>query len=141
MPQALGTAAGSVSSTGFAIPGEAAVLASFRLGRLAFEIVPLTACAAAERVGTFVVAQRRYAIRPAAAAVVDDGPDLLASLTPRELEIALLVAAGEVNKSIAGKLGISCFTVGAHMDRIFRKLGVHNRAALAASIVAHLGRS
>lgn len=51
-------------------------------------------------------------------------------LTPRETQIARLVADGLVNKEIATKLSISEWTVSTHMRRIFAKLGVETRAAM-----------
>jgi DNA-binding CsgD family transcriptional regulator len=55
-----------------------------------------------------------------------------AALSPRELEIARLVAAGHPNKIIAAELDISAWTVGTHLRRIFAKLGVGSRAAMVA---------
>ena len=51
-------------------------------------------------------------------------------LTRRELQIAVLVANGMVNKEIATKLHISRWTVATHLRRIFSKLGVNTRAAM-----------
>jgi len=51
----------------------------------------------------------------------------LASLTPQQLRILQLFAAGLLNKQIAYDLGIEEATVKAHATAIFRKLGVHNR--------------
>jgi DNA-binding NarL/FixJ family response regulator len=56
------------------------------------------------------------------------------SLTPREVEIACLVAKGYVNKTIAGLLDISCYTVDTYMRRIFAKLTVTSRAAMVARL-------
>jgi DNA-binding NarL/FixJ family response regulator len=53
-------------------------------------------------------------------------------LTPRELEVLRLVAAGETNKSIAAELTISERTVERHVSNIFTKLGVSSRAAATA---------
>jgi len=52
-------------------------------------------------------------------------------LTPREREIARLVAAGMSNKQIARAAGIAEGTVKMHLYNIYQKLGVTNRAALA----------
>jgi DNA-binding CsgD family transcriptional regulator len=52
------------------------------------------------------------------------------SLTPQELEIAELAAAGLSNKQIGQRLFLSHRTVGAHLYQIFPKLGVTSRAAL-----------
>jgi DNA-binding NarL/FixJ family response regulator len=48
-------------------------------------------------------------------------------LTPRELDILRLVAAGEPNRVIADTLGIGEQTVKNHLSTIFHKLGVPNR--------------
>jgi DNA-binding NarL/FixJ family response regulator len=45
--------------------------------------------------------------------------------------VASLVAEGKMNKEIAAALWISEKTVEAHLSRIFRKLGIRNRAELA----------
>jgi DNA-binding CsgD family transcriptional regulator len=53
-----------------------------------------------------------------------------ALLTPQEHEIAMLAAAGLTNKQIAERIFVSPRTVGAHLYRIFPRLGVTSRAAL-----------
>lgn len=57
-----------------------------------------------------------------------------ANLSPREVEILQQVVAGRSNKEIANELSISKYTVGNHINNIFRKLGVNDRtqAAVAA---------
>jgi len=52
-------------------------------------------------------------------------------LTPAEVEVAGLAAEGRTNREIAGALWMSEKTVEAHLSRIYRKLGVRNRAELA----------
>ena len=52
-------------------------------------------------------------------------------LTRRELEVVRLVAAGRTNKEIAAELFLSEKTVESHMTRVFGKLGVASRAAVA----------
>ncbi|HEX8008493.1 MAG TPA: LuxR family transcriptional regulator, partial [Trebonia sp.] len=54
------------------------------------------------------------------------------SLTPREREIAALVASGRSNKAIAGELFISPATVARHVANILAKLGFRSRAQIAA---------
>ncbi|WP_328468278.1 LuxR C-terminal-related transcriptional regulator [Actinoplanes sp. NBC_00393] len=58
-----------------------------------------------------------------------DGRDL-ASLTAQERQIAELAAGGLSNQQIAAQLNLSPRTVGAHLYRIFPKLGITSRAAL-----------
>ncbi|HZI79975.1 MAG TPA: response regulator transcription factor [Vicinamibacterales bacterium] len=48
-------------------------------------------------------------------------------LTPREVQVLELLAAGLANKAIAGRLGISDQTVKFHVAAILGKLGVANR--------------
>jgi non-specific serine/threonine protein kinase len=55
-----------------------------------------------------------------------------AGLTNREREIAGLVAEGRTSAQIGAELRIGARTVDVHVGNILRKLGVHNRAALAA---------
>ncbi len=56
-------------------------------------------------------------------------------LTPREREVAGLVAAGLRNKDIALALSISLGTVKDHVHAILRKSGLDGRAAIAAEWV------
>ncbi len=56
-------------------------------------------------------------------------------LTPREQEIVKLVAQGLPNKCIAKQLGISQWTVAAHLRRIFQKMGVSSRVAIVARLL------
>jgi DNA-binding NarL/FixJ family response regulator len=57
-------------------------------------------------------------------------------LSAREREIAELVAAGRTNRQIAATLFITDRTVENHLSRIFAKLGVTSRAAVAGHIAA-----
>ncbi len=52
------------------------------------------------------------------------------TLSPRELEIARMVARGYPNKTIASVLDISAWTVSTYLRRMFSKIGVCSRAAL-----------
>lgn len=56
-------------------------------------------------------------------------------LTPREREVARLIASGHSSKQIAVDLEISFRTVVSHRFRIFQKLGVTNTAELVAQAV------
>ncbi|MGP3980818.1 LuxR C-terminal-related transcriptional regulator [Streptomyces sp. KR80] len=58
-------------------------------------------------------------------------------LTPREVEVLRLVAAGRTNRSIATELVISEHTVARHLNNIFAKLDVSSRAAATAYAYTH----
>ncbi len=51
-------------------------------------------------------------------------------LTPRQAEVVYWVAQGKTNPEIAIILGASPRTIDKHMERIFERLGVENRASL-----------
>ena len=70
---------------------------------------------------------------PVAEADADTGP----SLTAREREIMQCVVQGQTSRQIADALGISKSSVDTYRARIFRKLGVDNRAALFAIAGKH----
>jgi len=105
---------------------------------------------AAIRSGARAVVFKRFAIETlmdAVAAVVDGNvwfPPALQkhltarldepaeeALTPRETEIAKLVAIGLRNAEVAARLAISEVTVKTHLNNIFQKLGLRGRTALA----------
>jgi DNA-binding NarL/FixJ family response regulator len=58
-------------------------------------------------------------------------PVALAELTPRELDVARLVGVGATNQEIAKKLFISESTLKTHVNSIFHRLNIKNRAQLA----------
>ncbi len=58
-------------------------------------------------------------------------------LTPREKEILVYVAAGETNRKIAERLGITEHTVKNHIKNILEKLYLDNRVQVAAYALRH----
>jgi DNA-binding CsgD family transcriptional regulator/tetratricopeptide (TPR) repeat protein len=58
-------------------------------------------------------------------------------LSPRELEVVRLIAAGRTNSAIATELFLSEKTVARHVSNIFGKLGVGTRTAAAAYAYEH----
>ncbi len=55
------------------------------------------------------------------------------SLTPRELEVLTLVAAGSSNREIGHELMLSEATVKSHLVHIYDKLGVRSRTSAVAA--------
>ena len=56
-------------------------------------------------------------------------------LTAREAEVLLWISRGKTNRDIAEILSLSPRTVNKHLEQIFAKLGVENRAAAAIQVV------
>jgi DNA-binding NarL/FixJ family response regulator len=105
------------------------------------------ACASARAMGAVPLAEeaeglaRRARLRtdpkPAPADAAADAPEPAQrlGLTPRELEVLLLVAEGRTNREIGGELFMSEKTASVHVSRILAKLSVGGRVEAAA--VAH----
>jgi len=91
------------------------------------------ALATFEELGTPIWADRaraelaRIPLRRAASSDVD-------SLTATEEQIARMVADGLTNREIADRVFLSPKTVEVNLTRIYRKLGVRSRAALASRL-------
>ncbi|SEK47339.1 ATP-binding protein [Rhodococcus maanshanensis] len=62
------------------------------------------------------------------------------TLTPRELQVADLVAQGLTNKAIAAKLVIAQRTAQGHVEHVLAKLGFNSRAQIAAWVVERQSR-
>jgi HD-GYP domain-containing protein (c-di-GMP phosphodiesterase class II) len=58
-------------------------------------------------------------------------PKLLAGLTPREIEVLRLIAAGDTAKEAARKLDIATKTADNHIQNLYSKIGVTTRAGAA----------
>jgi DNA-binding CsgD family transcriptional regulator len=56
-------------------------------------------------------------------------------LTPRQQEVAILLAKGLSNREIGEKLFICEHTVKDHMKEVFRIIGIHNRAELFPKLI------
>lgn len=78
-----------------------------------------------------------------AVAEQNDESDLLRrqfSLTSREVEVLLWIARGKSNTDISSNLKVSPRTVNKHLEQIFEKLGVENRASAAAVTIQMIHR-
>ena len=60
-------------------------------------------------------------------------------LSPRELEVLELVAAGLTNAAIAERMCLSIRTVERHISNVYAKLRVSGKAARAAAAASYSG--
>jgi DNA-binding CsgD family transcriptional regulator len=91
---------------------------------------------AAERVG-----ERALALTAAVQADREEVIDVDSVLTRRELEVFLLLAAGQTAREVAQTLGIRHATARTHIQRVLGKLGARNRiSALAIALAGVPGR-
>src|SRR5262249_6825268 len=80
---------------------------------------------------TQAVAQALAFLESAAPGAHEPPPMRTGPLTPREREVAALVAGGLSNRAIAAELVITEATTERHIRNIFDKLGLTSRAQLA----------
>lgn len=59
-------------------------------------------------------------------------------LTPREAEVALLLAEGLENRCIAERLSISPHTARHHTEAVMKRLGISSRAAVTVALLRQL---
>lgn len=60
-----------------------------------------------------------------------------AGLTPREVEVLVLIARGGSTRQVADVLGISAKTAGTHIERIYSKIGVSTRSTATLFAMQH----
>jgi DNA-binding NarL/FixJ family response regulator len=118
------------------------VLGALRAGARGY----LTKDAGAEEIRAAVeaVARGEAALDPAVqhhvvAALAEPEPagELPDGLTPREAEVLALIAGGLTNSEIAERLVVSGATVKSHVNHIFAKTGVRDRAQAVVYAYAH----
>ena len=121
---------------------DASVLGALRAGARGY----LTKDAGAEEIRAAVeaVARGEAALDPAVqhhvvAALAEPEPagHLPDGLTPREAEVLALIAGGLTNAEIAERLVVSAATVKSHVNHIFAKAGVRDRAQAVVYAYAH----
>src|SRR5256885_8854925 len=64
-------------------------------------------------------------------------PETSVRLSPREIEVAGMVAQGLTNREIAARLFISEGRVDGHLEHLREKLGVNTRSQVTAWVVRH----
>jgi DNA-binding CsgD family transcriptional regulator len=77
---------------------------------------------------------RRELLASGYAARKRSDPTAIDQLTPQELRVALIIADGATIREAAVQLFLSPKTIEAHLGRVYRKLGVKNRAQLARAV-------
>ncbi len=108
---------------------------SVPMERLAYQMDVLQTRIAASLLTTLLAGGRGYRTLVNTVTANDEHPgDPTTSLSSRETEVARLVCEGKQNKEIAWLASLSECTVENHLRRIYKKLGIHNRAALVASM-------
>jgi DNA-binding NarL/FixJ family response regulator len=121
---------------------DASVLGALRAGARGY----LTKDAGAEEIRAAVeaVARGEAALDPAvqrhvvaALAEPEGAGELPDGLTPREAEVLALIAGGLTNAEIAERLVVSAATVKSHVNHIFAKAGVRDRAQAVVYAYAH----
>jgi ATP/maltotriose-dependent transcriptional regulator MalT len=83
-----------------------------------------------ERIGATVWAERARA----ELARISGRAPIPGGLTPAELRVAELVAAGLTNRETAGRLFVTVSTVETHLSHVYDKLGVRSRTELARRV-------
>lgn len=94
----------------------------------------IAAVSSGERLIAFDLMDRAFAL-----ATAEPMPDPLAALSERDRRIAEGVAAGQRNREIAERLGISEGAVKIYLHRIFDRLEVSNRTELALLVARRHG--
>jgi DNA-binding NarL/FixJ family response regulator len=64
-----------------------------------------------------------------------DGAGARSKVTPREMEVALLIASGLSNKQIAAQLYLSVRTVERHITNLYAKIGAYGKADATAWVL------
>jgi predicted ATPase/DNA-binding CsgD family transcriptional regulator len=75
--------------------------------------------------------------RSATPARLDSGDEEVKRLTPREREVAALIARGLTNREIAEALVVALRTASNHVEHILDKLSFHSRSQIAAWATQH----
>jgi DNA-binding CsgD family transcriptional regulator len=88
-------------------------------------------------VGTLIEVTPQTDVEAQLDSKLSEARELVEKLTPRERQVAQLVAEARRTKQIALELGIGAKTVEAHRTHIMKKLGVHSASELVRYAISH----
>ena len=100
-------------------------------------IPTLNVCLPQTQLVKSIMALRSYGHRQVYIESSVSSPDTEHDLSPREIEVLVLVTKGLINKEIADRLNISLTTVISHRKNITEKLGIKSVSGLAIYAVMH----
>jgi DNA-binding NarL/FixJ family response regulator len=113
-------------------PGDVQVSRALRAGARAYLLKSMLRKELLETIRAVHAGQKRLSSE-VAATIAEHATD--SALSPREIDILRLVAAGNANKEIGAQLSMTEETVKSHMRNIFSKLGAKDRThALAIGV-------
>ena len=132
--------------SGSAIPHAARVLAAAQVYQALREERPHRGALGPKEAGALLLAEAGEgrldaasvnAVLAAAGHQARRRPNLIAGLSPREVEVLSLLVRGMSNRQIAAQLFVSVRTVGSHIEHIYTKIGVSSRGPAAMYAMRH----
>ena len=105
-------------------PGDVQVSRAFKAGARAYLMKGELRKELLETIRAVHAGQKRLSSE-VAAEIAEHGTD--SSLTPREIDVLRLVAAGNANKEVGARLSLTEVTIKSHMKNILAKLGANDR--------------
>jgi DNA-binding NarL/FixJ family response regulator len=105
-------------------PGDSLVLRALKAGARAYLLKGMLRKELSETIRAVHAGQKRMSSE-VAAEIAEHSTDN--ALTPREIDVLRLVAAGNANKEIGARLSLTEVTVKSHVQNILAKLGANDR--------------
>jgi len=105
-------------------PGDVQVSRALKAGARAYQMKGELRKELLETIRAVHAGQKRLSSE-VAAEIAEHGTD--SSLTPREIDVLRLVAAGNANKEVGARLSLTEVTIKSHMKNILAKLGANDR--------------
>lgn len=110
---------------------------AFALGAAGYVMKDSTAVEFEQAVRCVMSGQPYYSAQVSQRLLQTQAPAPEQLLTPRQIEILVLIATGHAAKEVAFKLGLSPKTVDVHRARIMERLGINDIAGLTLYCVRH----